>query len=86
MADIALQGCSQNLGWESILLHMNWERPVLSSSRQDGILISNALLHQLDGWLSRNAGKCAMMASSHWFLTSQILGVVQEVGGKDPSS
>ena len=65
---------------------MSWERPVLSSCRQDVILISNLLLHQLAGWLGRNAGKCAKMASSHRSLASQILGVGLEVVDEDPST
>lgn len=86
VGDIALQGCSRNLGRGSSQVHVSWERPVLSSSRQDVILINNLLLHQLGGWLSRNAGKCAKMASSHSSLTSQILGVGLEVTDGDPST
>lgn len=83
VGDNKLQGCSWNLGWGSSLVHVSWESPVLSSSRQDAIPINNLVLQQLDGWLSRNVGKCANMASSlhlTWPLFSQMLGVGLEVG------
>lgn len=85
MGDFALQGCSRDLGWGSDLVDVSWERPVLSSSRHV-ILISNLLLHQLDGWLSRNAGKWAKMTSSYHSIASQILGAGLEVVDEDPST